>query len=444
MEKRKELIKSFILLMLVISSIILTFSIAGYKPEYEILGTSSDKRRAEQDYSKLQLNTLNLFSPYIITKKEKGFREEVAIPNAITKVAYIQAVRDKLTIKNILTKISNSKIEETRVRNKSIEEVEAEAESFYTFNYKYDIDTLSSKIIYLGENNQAVSFDFDTVLVSSSKPNNIYIYKKGSDNYLQLEYDNNIYKSVDDTFMNNNSNYFKYSIGNEKEVYIKDYSGSYYIDTYSYSEIDILNVANNIFIENNNIKISNRDEETKEATDGYSILRDNGTEITYINPSNLSNSKIKNTDISVQSKASSFLVTGYVPNIDYEILNISDNIITYQEVYKDGIVFSNDSNSSIKIKVSGEGVYQAFYPKLIKTNHISSEVAPIFSVENISEILNYLYSNVNLNYVDDIELGYEKIYKENNMLYIPRWYVKYKGNYMKYTELKEKIKKGDM
>lgn len=446
MREKKEFIKSITLLLLIFSSIILTFNISGYKPNYDILGASSDKKKAHQDYNKLHNNSLKLLSPYIIIKKNKNSREEKSLENSIVKVNNILAINDISVIKNILSKISNVNVKETRIRNRDIKNVIDESEEYYVFNYKNEIDTLSSKNIYLSDNNQTLSFNFDNVLISDSKKNNLYLYKKGTENYLQIEFENDIYTDLELIFKNNYSNFTHYVVDARKDIYIKTDNQQYYVDSYNYVENDLYNVASNIFIDNNNIKISNKDNETKEITDGYSIIRTSEKIITYINPSNITKDKNNINLRNLQEKATSFLVSGYIPKIDYTFLNINDNCVIYKEIYKNGLVFSeNDDNSSdIKIKVSKEGVYQAEFPNQIRDTQISSELGKIFLVDNISEVLNYLYSNLKLKEVDDIVLGYEKTYQKDKITYTPSWYIKYKGEYIKYIKLKDKVKRGEI
>lgn len=443
MEKRKEFIKSVLLFVLVVSSILLTFNIVGYKPEYDILGTKQEKQKANQDISKLRTNTLNLLSPNIILRKQKDAIEEKAQKNAIVKMSTLPAIKDRGSTKNILNKISEYNIEESRLRNRKVEEVLVDSNNYYLFKYNNKIDTISAKIIYSGENSSTSSFDFDEVLISDSKPNNIYLYKKGDENYFQIEYGVDIFAKVTEQFNNHAEDYTVYNIDAREDIYIKN-EEEFYVDTYSYRSEDISTVANNIFVGNSNIKISNRDVDTKEVTDGYSLLREVDNFITYINPSNINNGKIQLQENDIESKASSFLVTGYLPDQDYTISKIFNNEIMYQEVYKDGLVFANDYSNYIKIAVTSDGVANAKYPRLIRNNQVSSDKVKLFAVENISELLNYLYSNVKLENVDDVLLGYEKTYSKNeNLVYTPAWYVKYKNEYVKYSVLKEKIAKGE-
>lgn len=445
MEKRKELIKTILLIFLIISSIVFSFSIVGYKPDYEVLGLKIDKQKELQTREKLQANSFNVLSPNIVLKHNSNMREEISAEGTITKVAVVPGVKDKEVIKEMLKEISNAEIANVRIRNKNIKEVIEKSDNWYTFNYKYAINTLVAKTVYLGENNQATSLDFDTVLITDSNSENIYLYKKNTDNYMQIEFDGDIFNKIKNIFGDNNKLYSKYVINNKNDFYISEDTENLYIDEFNVSKIDLKNVSRNIFINNSKLKYSSLDKNNNEVTDGYSILRETANFITYINPSNVNKG---HGDLPVNqslAEANSFLITGYIPNIDYTVLSIKGDEVKYREVYKESLVFSTDHSSVIAVNVNDDGVYQAKFPRNIRETQIASNPSSIFSIENIDEMLNYLYSNSNLEDITDVERGYKKTYnsKENKFIYSPTWYIQYKGEYLSFVDLKEKLAKGE-
>lgn len=444
MEKRKEFFKTIILIFLVCTSIVLTFKIIGYKPDYDILGISVDKQKEEQAREKLQKNTLNLLSPDIITKKNKLYREEVAVENSITKLAVVQAIKNKNEIKKILQVISDLEVEETRIRNKSIEEIINGAENYYIFNYRNNINAVSSKILYLGQNSQTTDFDFNKVVVSDKNKQTLYLYKDNT-TYMQIEYAKDVYSEIEKIFKEKNEQYGKYSLDNKFNFYIKEDQNQLYIDEYNVQNIDISNVASNVFLANSNLKVSQLNAETKEITNGYSILREQGQLITYINPSNYQGGANLSKNV-VETFASDYLITGYLPDDNYSIINISDNNIEYQEVHKDGLVFSPNYQNNINVKVSADGVHNSTMPSISKETHITSYLAPMFTVENTSAVLNYIFKNLELDNVSDIELGYQKKYNSVNkkITYIPTWYIKYKNEYIDFNSLQLKSQRGEL
>lgn len=447
MEKRKETIKTILLLLLVISSIVLTLSIVRSKSDYELLGLTNNKQEI-QEKEKLKNNSLNLLSPNIIIKEHNGNREEPALENAIIKTSNVQGLKNINGIKSIMKAIVDSEISATRIRTKSINDILDKSNTYYSLHYNYLVDTISSQFIYSGEYNQSNSISFDTVLISDSTKNIIYLYKKNSDTYMQIEFERDIYDYIETIFNNHSSFYSKYTINNDRTIYLKDTISDYYSDEYSVKNVDINSVAQNIFATNSDIKVSNVDNDTKEATDGYSILREKTTEITYINPSNVirTNNDSAKDELDVHSISSSFLVIGYLPDLAYTPTSIKNNKIEYSEVYQEGLVFSNDIISNLSVQVNKEGVYTVSYPKILRDTQISSTKMKVFSVENTDAVLNYVYSNLDLSLVEDIGLGYDKKYdKENSrLIYTPTWYIKYNGKYLQLNDIKDKVKKGEI
>ncbi|MBF0714597.1 hypothetical protein HZY83_07925 [Gemella sp. GH3] len=447
MEKRKETIKTFILLFLVVSSIFLTLSIVGNKSDYELLGLTNSKQE-EQAKEKLKTNSLNLLSPNIIVKENKENREEPPMENAIIKASSVHGVKDKHIIKDIMRQISESEIVATRIRTKSINDILDKSKVYYSLNYNYLADTISSQFIYSGDYNQSNSLSFDTVIIPDNTKNIIYLYKSNSDTYMQIEFNTDIYNYVESWFNVKSEIYSKYIVDGKRKIYVKEIISNYYKDEYSAKNVEINNVAQNIFSNSNNIKISNLDSNTKEATDGYSILREKATEITYINPSNIIRTSNNNSqdEVEIQSISANFLLTGYVPDLDYTPTSIKNNKIEYSEVYQEGLVFSNDIISNISVQVNKEGVYTVSYPKIIRDTQISSTKMNVFSVENIDAVLNYLFNNVDLSLVEDVDLGYDKKYDKTNnkLIYTPTWYIKYNGKYIQLEDINEKVKKGEL
>lgn len=446
MESRKETIKTIILILLVISSIFFSINIAGYRPDYEILGINSEKQKDTQDSSKLLNNTLNLLAPNIIVRKDVYGREEAVVSDSITKLATIPAIKNRDDIKDILRDISNSPVVETRIRNRNIDEIIGKSTRFYTMDYKLETDTLSSKLLYLGENNQATSVEFNRVLLADATKNIIYLYKKDNpNNYMQVEFDHNVYDALETTFNDRFNFYGKYIINGNKEFYLRESTSNYTIDKYKVKNLNLSEVAENIFVNNNGLKVSSLDG-NKEITDGYAILREGMLSINYINPSIMDKNTISPTKEEVQARASSFFIAGYLPLVDFTLLKIDGNEIRYQEVYNESLVFSNDSLSVITANVLQNGVSRSSIPRIVRDEQIEKNYLEQFSLENADAMLNFIFKNIKLEDVSDIQLGYNKIYNEKDatFTYIPKWYIEYKGKYIEFTELKNKVDKGEL
>lgn len=422
----------------------LTILIAGYKPDYEILISNLTNKSENLDSNKLKENTLNISNPYILVKNDLDTKEEVAQIGTITKLSSIQAVKDKQVIKTLLDDISNAEIENTRIRNRDIKE-DISQSTYYEMNYYTDIDLSSIKNIFSSTNHQTTSFTFDRIAVSQSAKNTIYLYKKGVKSFLQIETDSDIYEKVEQIFASNLRFFSKYSINNQSEFYIQDSLLSKTYDVYSVKEEDIGDIANKIFIKNNGLKISNIDSNTREISDGYSILKDSFKGLVYINPSNTDKYQEDNKAY-IQGEASNFLSKSYDSKEIYDLLSIKNNVADYKETYKDSLVFSENYESSLSVLVGKEGVSKVNMPKLFKDKLLSSKELDIYQLENISQVLNYIFVNTDLTHIKDISLAYTKSYssKDGTFSYTPEWYINYQDTYYRFKDLQEKVKQGEI
>ena len=114
--KRKETVKSVVLGILVLMSLTLSYLIITYQPDYEIFTKRTTQKSIESDKNSL----LNFLIPDSVVKNYEGSREEPIVQNSRTKVATVDAVKNKKVLKNLLTTISDSQSVESRVRNINI------------------------------------------------------------------------------------------------------------------------------------------------------------------------------------------------------------------------------------------------------------------------------------------------------------------------------------
>lgn len=436
--RRKELIKSCILTTLVGSSIFLSYAIVDYKPQYQILSTQLDKQK-EVDQEKSRNNTINLLAPYIFVEHKNQNTNQSFGSNVITKLGDVPALQDSQGMRQILENLSKKEIDYSRIRNSSINEVITQSTAYYTMEYKQDIDTSSVKALYFSSENQNSSMIFDRVLFSDFNKNSMYLYKQGTDTYMQVFFKEDVFSSFEEIFKEKSKVFSKYSVGT-KEFYLMQDLSSYKIDEYSVKSIDIKDVIEKTFDKNTGIKISNIDEATREATDGYAILRENATNLTYITPSNVNETNLLEEN-EVQVIAANSLVNGYLPDLSYLISEIDKNEINFREVYNSNKVYAKDYPAQINVQVASSGVHRIVIPRNVRDNLLSSTELPEFHLENVDAMLNYLSSNLNLAEIEDIELAYIKKYdeKDNKLSYSPAWHIKYQGVDYTFKEIREKF-----
>lgn len=139
MKNRKEIIKSVILIVLVSSSLFLSYLISTYSPDYEIFSKKTTNKVI--DNKKKQEDTFKIFTPEIAVKFREDVREEVVIPNTITKVARVPGIKNRDVMKSMISLISEKTSEEVRVRNDNINQILDKSKEYISFCYNSAIDT---------------------------------------------------------------------------------------------------------------------------------------------------------------------------------------------------------------------------------------------------------------------------------------------------------------
>lgn len=432
--KRKEAVKSIVLVMLVLLSLALSYLIITYQPDYEIFTKRATQKAVDSNKNDL----LNFLIPDSVVKNYEGSREEPIVQNSITKVASVDAVKNKKVLKDLLSILSDGESVESRVRNRNIEDITTNNVEKILINYQVTLDTALVKPIFFSEENSNISLEFDTIVLLKDRPNMIYLYKKDDKNYLQITLKEEIYEKINSKFNERKQSYAKYSLNN-KFIYLKEADEDNIIDEYSAEEVNLNKLAKDIFEKKDNLRISNEDE----VTDGYGILRSINNRLVYTNPSNEGGREVGAT-VAINNTMN-FLELGYIGDTNYQLTTALEGIIIFQEAYKDSIVFSKDGHADIISEDNSGGIYKLTSPKKLTKTYLSSREAELYSVEKTEYVINYLYDKVNLKEIDDIVLGYDKIYNKdrNSFSYIPAWYVKYNDRYVSFKKLKEMVENGE-
>ena len=432
--KRKEAVKSIVLVILVLLSLALSYLIITYQPDYEIFTKRATQKAVDSNKNDL----LNFLIPDSVVKNYEGSREEPIVQNSITKVASVDAVKNKKVLKDLLSILSDGESVESRVRNRNIEDITTNNVEKILINYQVTLDTALVKPIFFSEENSNISLEFDTIVLLKDRPNMIYLYKKDDKNYLQITLKEEIYEKINSKFNERKQSYAKYGLNN-RFIYLKEADEDNIIDEYSAEEVNLNKLAKDIFEKKDNLRISNEDE----VTDGYGILRSINNRLVYTNPSNEGGREVGAT-VAINNTMN-FLELGYIGDTNYQLTTALEGIIIFQEAYKDSIVFSKDGHADIISEDNSGGIYKLTSPKKLTKTYLSSREAELYSVEKTEYVINYLYDKVNLKEIDDIVLGYDKIYNKdrNSFSYIPAWYVKYNDRYVSFKKLKEMVENGE-
>lgn len=432
--RKREQFKSVLLVCLVFSSLLLSYLIITYKPDYELF-----TRRTQQKVQEGNKNNLvGFLIPDVMVKTYPGMREEAIVPNSITKISSVEAVKDKQTLKELLVELSKGESTEVRVRNRNIEDITTNNTSEkISIVYQEVLDSSLVKTLFFSEENSNVSLEFDTIVLLKDRPNMLYLYKKDDKNYLQVTLKEAVYDKINEKFNETKKDYAKYSLNN-KFIYLKEADEEKVIDEYSAEEVNITRLAKDVFEKKDDVRVG----ADNEITDGYAILKSQNHRIVYTNPSNEGGKEV-GTTVAINNTIN-FLELGYASDTNYQLTTSLDGITIFQETHKESIVFSKEGHADIVSEDNSNGIYRLTSPKKLTKTYLSSKEVNLFEVEKTEYVINYLYNNTNLKNVTDIVLGYEKTYnKENNSFsYTPAWYVKYNNRYISFKKIKELVDGG--
>ena len=432
--RKRERFKSILLVCLVFSSLLLSYLIITYKPDYELFTRRTQQKVQEGDKN----NLVGFLIPDVMVKTYPGMREEAIVPNSITKISSVEAVKDKQTLKELLVELSKGESTEVRVRNRNIEDITTNNTSEkISIVYKEALDSALVKALFFSEENSNVSLEFDTIALLKDRPNMLYLYKKDDKNYLQVMLKEAVYDKINEKFNETKKDYAKYSLNN-KFIYLKEADEEKVIDEYSVEEVNITRLAKDVFVKKDDVRVGS----DNEVTDGYAILKSQNHRIVYTNPSNEGGKEV-GTTVAINNTVN-FLELGYASDTNYQLTTSLDGITIFQETHKESIVFSKEGHADIVSEDNSNGIYRLTSPKKLTKTYLSSKQVNLFEVEKTEYVINYLYNNTNLKNVTDIVLGYEKTYnKENNSFsYTPTWYVKYNNRYVSFKKIKELVDGG--
>ena len=416
------------------SSLLLSYLIITYKPDYELFTRRTQQKVQEGDKN----NLVGFLIPDVMVKTYPGMREEAIVPNSITKISSVEAVKDKQTLKELLVELSKGESTEVRVRNRNIEDITTNNTSEkISIVYQEALDSALVKALFFSEENSNVSLEFDTIALLKDRPNMLYLYKKDDKNYLQVTLKEAVYDKINEKFNETKKDYAKYSLNN-KFIYLKEVDEEKVIDEYSVEEVNITRLAKDVFVKKDDVRVGS----DNEITDGYAILKSQNHRIVYTNPSNEGGKEV-GTTVAINNTVN-FLELGYASDTNYQLTTSLDGITIFQETHKESIVFSKEGHADIVSEDNSNGIYRLTSPKKLTKTYLSSKQVNLFEVEKTEYVINYLYNNTNLKNVTDIVLGYEKTYnKENNSFsYTPAWYVKYNNRYISFKKIKELVDGG--
>ena len=368
--RKRERFKSILLVCLVFSSLLLSYLIITYKPDYELFTRRTQQKVQEGDKN----NLVGFLIPDVMVKTYPGMREEAIVPNSITKISSVEAVKDKQTLKELLVELSKGESTEVRVRNRNIEDITTNNTSEkISIVYKEALDSALVKALFFSEENSNVSLEFDTIALLKDRPNMLYLYKKDDKNYLQVMLKEAVYDKINEKFNETKKDYAKYSLNN-KFIYLKEADEEKVIDEYSVEEVNITRLAKDVFVKKDDVRVGS----DNEITDGYAILKSQNHRIVYTNPSNEGGKEV-GTTVAINNTVN-FLELGYASDTHYQLTTSLDGITIFQETHKESIVFSKEGHADIVSEDNSNGIYRLTSPKKLTKTYLSSKQVNLFEV----------------------------------------------------------------
>ena len=369
--RKRERFKSILLVCLVFSSLLLSYLIITYKPDYELFTRRTQQKVQEGDKN----NLVGFLIPDVMVKTYPGMREEAIVPNSITKISSVEAVKDKQTLKELLVELSKGESTEVRVRNRNIEDITTNNTSEkISIVYQEALDSALVKALFFSEENSNVSLEFDTIALLKDRPNMLYLYKKDDKNYLQVTLKEAVYDKINEKFNETKKDYAKYSLNN-KFIYLKEADEEKVIDEYSVEEVNITRLAKDVFVKKDDVRVGS----DNEITDGYAILKSQNHRIVYTNPSNEGGKEV-GTTVAINNTVN-FLELGYASDTNYQLTTSLDGITIFQETHKESIVFSKEGHADIVSEDNSNGIYRLTSPKKLTKTYLSSKQVNLFEVE---------------------------------------------------------------
>ena len=411
--KNVEQIKSFFLVLLVILSLILTFSIWSYKPKYKTI----EESQVEQIEIGKQKELYEIIKPIRIVASENNRLIGTVENKPITKI-----MKSLNILKATDLRFIQSNLSEEEINN----EIRAENRMTLFFPAEVPVNTFSSILNFSQKLLPDVSFnrlviDWDDY----DEHNNLRIIFISEEKRImyntQVTVDNESFKS---TFMDSLSDmipYMEYERNKKLALYIPVDSIELEQYVYKIDEISPEIFKGILFKDPNIVQKYPESTTATKYTDGMSIMTsDAGTKtINYAYPASESINEINHSDLIQNSVDFINSHGGMTGDFRYVYSNALKHITEYQLFLKGLPVYSSVTTNRITTTWGEKQIFKYKRPFFqlemdfsSRFVHLPSGMEIIKSLQNVQEI-------------DDIVLGYYITQNENNRIYTlePSWFI---------------------
>lgn len=433
----KEWLKSILLIVIVASSAILTYLVWSYEPEFSQIDTSIEGTTNISQGERVTFEQVMSTYQLVWIQGENNTR-------GTTDPRALIGIREHLEGSNVTNMNVYNNINRLDVRGEDTGE-----EEFLLIDYYSGVPSKSLfMILGLAYDSTLPDFEFDRIVVDMKEGNVVFnLLDENRSRVAVVETDisadflQGTVSDYSDTFeaytpiITNQS-----TSNNMTAIYGPSSPGTMKTERFMIGQInaDVLN----------RILFLDSPTESTSVGDDVSIFEDDNHIATYNNDTyEYSYTNLNETTASSDSNHQTMQDIFYFLNshnglaqdhvlFDYDS---SENAATFRSTLNGRVVFSEGLSAAINVKYGENAVYEYTRPLIQSNAKVSDEEeVELIDIETVRYQI-ALHDNFDLQKVSKIILGYDMTYADaatdlQFIDYIPQWYVKYDGTWMKFNE----------
>ncbi|MCR1833721.1 two-component system activity regulator YycH [Oceanobacillus caeni] len=408
-----ETIKSFILIFLIGTSLLLTFGMWNYKPSVELL---SDAKPEDFSLNGTEESIRTLIEPrqivFQVLNQHYGFKNPVEQSDFFKEIQQWELYNFEL-----------EKIED----NNRAHDVEI------TFPTPLPMELLDNIFTFQVNNLELPIWSFDKVYLTLDKELRVIRVEfpsiDGRDKAVAVIQDRKNYEQLASYLEKQDLRKLSvFKNGNDRSIYIPEGPIKLTRQTKTFSKINPNNLVDVLFSDPSIVRQSNYTNlGTTYFTDSsqMSVTQDEAR-IEYISPGSINENQepLFAEDLLNKSISDINSYQGWTETFKLMDINTNENVIRYQMYYSGYPVFSP---LSIMEQRWGQRLIEYNRPLFRSNNSLSDNEVTLPSSD---EILDYLKQNYKLEDINDIQIGYELNYEkdENIIVYEPSWFIQQQIN----------------
>lgn len=431
----RGLIRSFILLILVAVSAVLTYQVWSYEPEFSEIDTTLE-------------GTNN------VGQNERVSFEEVMSTYQMVRVSgeEIKGTTNPEVLIGVREELAGSNLTDMNIYNTtnhlSVRGEETGEEEFLIIDYFSDMPS-KSLFYMLGLNHDSTipDFDFDRIVVDIKEDNVIFNLLDESRSrvaIVETDIDAGFLKGLVDEHIDSFEAYTgiitnQNTSSNMTSIYGPSSPGTMKVENFMLSQINTDVINSIMFMDTPNESKQSEDVSIFESENHIATFNPETFEYSYTNL----NEATQATDDSHRTLQDIYYFlnshNGLSQNNILFDFNAEDSSATFRTTLKGRVIFSNSIASQTTVKYGSNSVYEYNRP-LIRTNAKVSDGKDVelLDIENVRYQI-ALDDQLDLQKVSKIVLGYEMTYADDDtdfefIDYTPQWYVKYDGVWMKFNK----------